>query len=675
MNQPKPGSILRTRQQPTDKPAMKRTSFKDDVFNKKRRESQISLAASEGTNDDSKQSAKNYELVPRTSTHSSIPHPTRISKRSSDNSKETTSTGTASRTGTLGSSASLRWLKPLFNFFRIRDSHVKIMKEVLNNKVWKAFILCLTLILLFGGSIQEFCPKEVDPVFDVVFMVTLVVLMLDIFMMCYAVPMYFVFRPSMKRKVDGDDVGCLCFAFQFGSFLFWFDFISVISLLYEISFINIALNQVSEAKVFVSPTGIPLLISTQNSHSLNLNTNLMISVISRTARVARLLRIDVIGKMQYLIARSNEAIRSQKTCSELFRRDAKVSEEIKIEAAKKIQNAWRAQSKQGQVIGAFRSAGSQARVGKTSQNTNVSSMSVRTTANAMRGVGGVNNSSTSNTAKEKDQNNASKRTSLFKKEESTKKQKTKRKKKKKSQIGSVMNEITTRRVAVGMLISIIMTTVFTYMENQAYNVVTVVSMHNTMVSLQNETDKTLNSHVRLLTQVAKDSSTPSLCDYTFTTQNGTFVSETFCFEEIIETIRNRNILSVKVCSIENENDYNCDGAVSESLILCKQNAELVGVVSLVFTLFLLFSWTIGLLFFLGPVKTLVVSPIERMIRLFTMLEDPLGYSRTKEYRIFMKEDNELAKNTMWTQESLNGMETSFLMSTILRIGELYFTYI
>ncbi len=60
-----------------------------------------------------------------------------------------------------------------------------------------------------------------------------------------------------------------------------------------------------------------------------------------------------------------------------------------------------------------------------------------------------------------------------------------------------------------------------------------------------------------------------------------------------------------------------------------------------------------------------------MIRLLSMLvKDPLGYSKTKKYRAFLKEDNELAKNTTWTQESLNGMETSFLMSTILRIGSL-----
>ena len=60
-----------------------------------------------------------------------------------------------------------------------------------------------------------------------------------------------------------------------------------------------------------------------------------------------------------------------------------------------------------------------------------------------------------------------------------------------------------------------------------------------------------------------------------------------------------------------------------------------------------------------------------MVRLLTMLMiDPLGYQNTSRYKRFVDEENEITNNTSWTPEILKGMETSFLMSTILRIGNL-----
>jgi hypothetical protein len=56
--------------------------------------------------------------------------------------------------------------------------------------------------------------------------------------------------------------------------------------------------------------------------------------------------------------------------------------------------------------------------------------------------------------------------------------------------------------------------------------------------------------------------------------------------------------------------------------------------------------------------TLVVVPIERMVRLLGMLMlDPLGYQSTPRYKKFVAEEDELTKNTRWTKEVLKGMET------------------
>ena len=60
-----------------------------------------------------------------------------------------------------------------------------------------------------------------------------------------------------------------------------------------------------------------------------------------------------------------------------------------------------------------------------------------------------------------------------------------------------------------------------------------------------------------------------------------------------------------------------------------------------------------------------------MVRLLGMLMvDPLGYQSNSRFKKFMFEEDAIVKKSQWTKEVLKGMETSFLMSTILRIGSL-----
>lgn len=57
----------------------------------------------------------------------------------------------------------------------------------------------------------------------------------------------------------------------------------------------------------------------------------------------------------------------------------------------------------------------------------------------------------------------------------------------------------------------------------------------------------------------------------------------------------------------------------------------------------------------------VVEPIERMVRLLSMLmKDPLGYSSTRQYRKLKQEEDESADETMWPKEVLRGMLLSSL---------------
>lgn len=89
------------------------------------------------------------------------------------------------------------------------------------------------------------------------------------------------------------------------------------------------------------------------------------------------------------------------------------------------------------------------------------------------------------------------------------------------------------------------------------------------------------------------------------------------------------------------------------------------------SLFVMFAWMWGSISLVAPVFTLVFIPIGRMIRLFSMLtEDPLGYQMSDTYKDFVTEEHDIVKYSWWEKDVLEGMETSFLQNTMLRIGSL-----
>ncbi len=654
MNQTAPGqrpSILKAREKQNDKP-QKRASFSDDVlYCDQRRTSGVSLAVSEGTTDDSNKSNDTVEYMLRTSAHNL--NQSKLLKRISDSA---VSKGSSSNSSSNGIQCS-----PKFNCFKCGDKQIKIMKNIINHTAWKIIILIMTLILLFGPPLKLFFPKGADLYFDIILTITLVVLVADILMMFYAVPMYFVFSPSMKARND-DEIGCLCFAFQVGSFQFWFDFISVVSLMYDISFFNKNLNKILLLEFYVNNQGISADLA--RTGSLNLDYELFFTVVTRVARVVRLLRADAVSSLQSIVAGMNTAICGRKEKGyykkrlfQLGRNDFVSEERLKEmhEAACKIQRAWRSQS----VVGAFVSAGARHRtklpqlhqqnIPSTNfhpQNDNLAEND-RITRNRNR----LRNLLTRQESVEISLSSAAKR---------------EKRKRKKSQIGIAMNAITMRRVSVAMMIAITVVLVFTYVETNMSIGITMVSLHNTMTLLEKQNIQ--EDYWRTIIDNAKNSSAKSLCHYSFKGQGET-LSRDFC--DSAKTVRERAQVNITVCSISQNEDETCNGSVSTGLFVYENLAMKLAIVQVIFLIALLLLVTIGLMSFVGPVTTLVVSPIERMIRLLSMLvKDPLGYSKTKKYRAFIKEDNELAKNTSWTQESLNGMETSFLMSTILRIGSL-----
>lgn len=219
-----------------------------------------------------------------------------------------------------------------------------------------------------------------------------------------------------------------------------------------------------------------------------------------------------------------------------------------------------------------------------------------------------------------------------------------------SQVGTDMRELTGQRVAIGTLCALVCTVLFTYTEPNW-------SRPNTMVVLHNQAMST--EYMSLALNAALSTSVPEL--YGFQPVNGSYI---YLPNSGInpDELQDRDKLVITVNGTSGESIGWFDN---------RSNTTQGAWVDIVATFFIIFFWFTGVTAFSGPVMLLVVIPIERMVRLLGMLMlDPLGYQSTARFKKFLLEEDDIIKNTRWTKDVLKGMETSFLMSTILRIGSL-----
>lgn len=207
-----------------------------------------------------------------------------------------------------------------------------------------------------------------------------------------------------------------------------------------------------------------------------------------------------------------------------------------------------------------------------------------------------------------------------------------------SQVGSAMRELTGQRVALGIIISLVLTMLFTYKEYNATRPSAMIMLHN-----QTANEQFADTALR----AARLSSIPDLYEYLFA--NGEV--RMFPIPEVdIKDLRARQILRI---SITGDSGNSTVGFFANKNEMASQAWMQICV-----TIFILLVWFFGVTAFAGPVMTLVVIPIERMVRLLGMLMmDPLGYQSTSRYKKFVAEEDELTKHTRWTKEVLKGMET------------------
>ena len=250
-----------------------------------------------------------------------------------------------------------------------------------------------------------------------------------------------------------------------------------------------------------------------------------------------------------------------------------------------------------------------------------------------------------------------------------------------SQVGNAMGELTGQRVALAILCSMILTILFSYHEDDATKPATMVILHSqTMKHFDPSESFQLQSRALFERPLlaARKSAIIELYQYDvypavdYNSSETDFLLgdlsplTTFDVRDELDTdlgaLREREKLKITVVD---------ERGATVGHFLYRQERLDQAIVVLASTVFVLLVWFLGVTAFAGPVMTLVIIPIERMVRLLGMLMlDPLGYQSTSRFKKFLLEEDALVKKSQWTKEVLKGMETSFLMSTILRIGSL-----
>jgi len=225
-------------------------------------------------------------------------------------------------------------------------------------------------------------------------------------------------------------------------------------------------------------------------------------------------------------------------------------------------------------------------------------------------------------------------------------------KSKKSRVGAAMHEITGRRVPLFVIFMVFCTMVLTEREKDATMPAMMVMMHD------------LTRHEVYGEQVVISCSQhESLYRYQHLLVDGT--DKEFKFASNIDASKLRPREKIQI-SVEDP-----DGFVSRGFFSLREEIRYSSLVDFLSVIFTTIVWSFGVHAFVAPVMTLVVTPIEQMMHFLQMLmKDPLGYQSSELYKKFQLDNEMESIKSKWSKEVLEGMETSFLMSTIVRMGSL-----
>jgi len=182
-----------------------------------------------------------------------------------------------------------------------------------------------------------------------------------------------------------------------------------------------------------------------------------------------------------------------------------------------------------------------------------------------------------------------------------------------------------------------------------------------MIILHHQTTRGNPLSAMKAVETARRSVIPNLFLYTVNSSS-LDVNLTFPYEDL-QGLREYEIRNITITDAHGQ---------STGLFSARDTVDHWATMQLCLLVFVLLMWFFGVAAFAAPIMSLVIVPIERAVKLMSMLvADPLGYRSTLQYKNFLAEADKTATNNgRWTRDVLKGMETEFLMSTIDRIGSL-----
>jgi class 3 adenylate cyclase len=223
-----------------------------------------------------------------------------------------------------------------------------------------------------------------------------------------------------------------------------------------------------------------------------------------------------------------------------------------------------------------------------------------------------------------------------------------------SRVGAVMAELTGHRVVVFLLLNLLIVLTFTYIEPDNTDA-------STMIILHHQTTRGNPLSAMKAVEISRRTVLPNLFLYTVNSSS-LDVNLTFPYEDL-QGLREYEIRNITITDAHGQ---------STGLFSARDTVGYWAMMELYLLVFVLLLWFFGVAAFAAPIMSLVIVPIERAVKLMSMLvADPLGYRSTLQYKNFLTEADQIATdNGRWTRDVLKGMETEFLMSTIDRIGSL-----
>jgi hypothetical protein len=155
---------------------------------------------------------------------------------------------------------------------------------VLSSLVWRTSLVVGNFLLLFGNPIHMlWLPPQADTAMDVLYTLVLVIFIADMGFRAVAMPGYFgisvrqIYHPSSKLQSSPAGGGsstsasssASCWSWfrciNMGSFLFYCDLLSTLTLLYEISYINPDKYKLLHYEIHLDRVGIPVRIEAKNN--------------------------------------------------------------------------------------------------------------------------------------------------------------------------------------------------------------------------------------------------------------------------------------------------------------------------------------------------------------------------------------------------------------------------